>query len=568
MKLKDYPVVLMAIILLLAGCTPNGGVEPTAPSLAAPPAELGTLAATQPTPTIALPAGPRAAIVELINQVEAHPLPDGDWQLASVAMTIYTGGEVWAKESATARIQLDESMIRVAPNTIFTLKPATDQTVTLDLAQGQVWLNVEGLAPGETLEVQTPDAVAAVRGTRFSVRVLSEGGTIVSTREGAVAVTAAGSTVLVEAGTQSTVLPGSIPGEPAPLSIPELGLWGMATDPHLSVAFPAVRELVSLTGPGIILDPAWSPDNQLAFQLYDPAQPDKSSHWETLDPGTGQPIVTSLYGESDGLNFNPGGQIAYLSYQGRVNRICTRPTLTSPTETCFIPDVPGVGWPFWSPDGQWILFYAGSGSSMNLYRSRPDGSELLQLTHWTTGVAHRQTWSPDSRQVAYIYSPSYGEDGQLWVVNLDGTHSPDAVLLENVFGDGQHVAWSSDGTLLAVPVAGAGIWLVETGRGIPWQIPATAAPGEYRSVEWSQTPTGWPLIYRHRSSDADPWVKYVLLSDQAEPYALGEVQWGPIWSPDGSVAVLGSNIQTDPAINQYEYHLTVLGVELDFLDLP
>jgi len=39
---------------------------------------------------------------------------------------------------------------------------------------------------------------------------------------------------------------------------------------------------------------------------------------------------------------------------------------------------------------------------------------------------------------------------------------------------------------------------------------------------------------------------------------------GPIWSPDGSRAALGSNLKTDPAANQYEYHLTVLGLEPDF----
>ncbi len=565
MSHKFSRVVWVVMALLLAACTPNGGVEPTAPPLASPSAGPGTLdAAPQPTPTLGLPTGPRAAIVELINQVEAHPLPESGWQPAAVAMTIYTGGEVWAKENATARVQLDESMIRVAPNTILSLKPAADQTVTLDLAQGQVWLNVEGLAPGEMLEVQTPDAVAAVRGTRFSVRVLAEGGTVVSTREGAVAVTAAGSTVTVDAGMQSTILPGGAPGQPAPLSIPEQGLWGMAADPHLDVALPVARELTSLTGPGIVMNPAWSPDNQLVFQHYDPAQPDKAGRWEALDPATGQTIVTSLYGELDGLRFNASGQVAYLSYQGGSNRICTRPALTSPTEDCFTPDVSGAGWPFWSPDGQWILFYAGGGSVMNLYRSRPDGSDLLQLTRWATGAAHRQTWSPDSQQVAYVYAPQYGQDGQLWVVNRDGTASPNLPLLENVFGDGQHVAWSPDGALLAAPVAQDGLWLVQPDGQNARRLAATAAAGEYRSVEWSQTATGWPLWYRYRASEADPWVKYALLSETAQPFALGEDLWGPIWSPDGSRAALGSNLKTDPAANQYEYHLTVLSLEPDF----
>ena len=92
----------------------------------------------------------------------------------------------------------------------------------LELGQGQVWIEVDDLPEGETFEVETPGAVASVRGTRFSARTTPDGNTIVSTREGTVTVSSSTSplTVTVLAGQQTTVTP-SGPESPVPTTAQE-----------------------------------------------------------------------------------------------------------------------------------------------------------------------------------------------------------------------------------------------------------------------------------------------------------------------------------------------------------
>jgi hypothetical protein len=67
---------------------------------------------------------------------------------------------------------------------------------------------------GSHYEIQTPSAVALVRGTRFLTEVSEAGETRVHTTEGLVSVTAQGGGVFVPAGEQTTVETGAAPSEP------------------------------------------------------------------------------------------------------------------------------------------------------------------------------------------------------------------------------------------------------------------------------------------------------------------------------------------------------------------
>ncbi len=54
-----------------------------------------------------------------------------------------------------------------------------------------------------------------------------------------------------------------------------------------------------------------------------------------------------------------------------------------------------------SPDGKWILFARQVDGKLDLYRMRPDGSELFQITHtpeWQEGGAQ---WMPDGKSIIY-----------------------------------------------------------------------------------------------------------------------------------------------------------------------
>src|ERR1700751_398577 len=73
-------------------------------------------------------------------------------------------------------------------------------------------------------------------------------------------------------------------------------------------------------------------------------------------------------------------------------------------------DKDGGGTGVWSPDGKWIAFSGHQGDKSGLFVVRPDGSEVTFLAeaHGTNsplpGTGNEISWSPDSKQIAFISS--------------------------------------------------------------------------------------------------------------------------------------------------------------------
>ena len=66
-----------------------------------------------------------------------------------------------------------------------------------------------------------------------------------------------------------------------------------------------------------------------------------------------------------------------------------------------------------SPDGHWIAYVEGRGPVRTLWRSKPDGSERLQLTA-PSASQPRPSWSPDGKQISYF---SKMQDG-VWKIHI------------------------------------------------------------------------------------------------------------------------------------------------------
>ena len=71
----------------------------------------------------------------------------------------------------------------------------------------------------------------------------------------------------------------------------------------------------------------------------------------------------------------------------------------------------------WSPDGEWIATAIG----MQIYRLRPDGSDLTRLTDHHAGVSFPR-WSPDGGQISYVAPSSFQGHHQLMVMDADGSN--------------------------------------------------------------------------------------------------------------------------------------------------
>jgi Tol biopolymer transport system component len=57
--------------------------------------------------------------------------------------------------------------------------------------------------------------------------------------------------------------------------------------------------------------------------------------------------------------------------------------------------------PRWSPDGQWIAFLSDRSGKYEIWKVRPDGSGLAQMTHEPGREVIAPVWSPDGRKLLY-----------------------------------------------------------------------------------------------------------------------------------------------------------------------
>ena len=69
-----------------------------------------------------------------------------------------------------------------------------------------------------------------------------------------------------------------------------------------------------------------------------------------------------------------------------------------------------------SKDGRWLAYV--SYPEGNLWRSKPDGTQKIQLTSAPLFAALPR-WSPDGKQIAF-YNYSVGEPGRIYVVAAQG----------------------------------------------------------------------------------------------------------------------------------------------------
>jgi len=529
-------VTLVALAVLLAGCgggeeTPVG--DTTAQASPAP-------GATRPPTDEPASESPQATVVDVINEVDADPLAEGEWQDAVVDMTIYTGGQVWAQESSTARVEAEEGLMRVAPNTIFTLERPGADVLQLTLDEGQVWVNVEGLEEGQTFQVETPAAVASVRGTRFGVRAASDGTTVVATRVGTVTVSAAGETVEVAAGLQTKIVPGDPPSVPGPMSPEEQIRWGMAAGSGLDVALPAVgvRDIVTYTG-GYAYGAQCSP-HYLALTRKDPDTREYWYEFSYLD--TGEFFTVALPSDVRNFAVNPvDGRLAF----GYESEICTMaPSDAGPS--CFGGNA-SYSSPAWSPDGEWLVF---SGSSygprdaLDIFRANPDGSDLIQLTQVEERYNRSPVVSPDGSQIAYAsVPPGYEDPADLVVIDAHSTVT--TTLLSEAARPFANPVWSPDGSLLAVSAfgegdygAGGGLWMVRSDGSDAWKVPGTEGSTPY-GLAWSPTPDGWPFFYRSYSEEQEQYQSWYVPGPAGGPMYFADIDWGPVWCAEGVLALFG-----------------------------
>jgi hypothetical protein len=161
------------------------------------------------------------ALTSVSGQVELSDADSGVWRLVEANEPLLVGQHLRSGPGSQATLQFEDgSQIILAANSELSLRQLLQQpgdTVTVELMQhvGQSQHQVTPLrSPDAFYVVHTPSVTAEVRGTTFSVAVAATGHTYVAVDEGQVLVTAASTTVPLNAGHATTISIGQAPASP------------------------------------------------------------------------------------------------------------------------------------------------------------------------------------------------------------------------------------------------------------------------------------------------------------------------------------------------------------------
>ena len=170
--------ITLAVLLAACSKTPpakqgNNAVQAVTPAPQAKnPAQA--VAAADPGPSAngsPSPTDITAKLSELAGQVQARESQDASFAQARLGYILQLLGQVQTQNDGKARLDFSTgTLLRVGPNTLFTLQPTQQNTqgliIRLQLDLGQLWIILRG---GGSLQVQTKTGVAAVLGSFLSV---------------------------------------------------------------------------------------------------------------------------------------------------------------------------------------------------------------------------------------------------------------------------------------------------------------------------------------------------------------------------------------------------------------
>lgn len=187
--------------------------------------------------------------------------------------------------------------------------------------------------------------------------------------------------------------------------------------------------------------------------------------------------------------------------------------------------------PAFSRDGSFIAytghFQTGRGE---LHTVRPNGAGDRLVYAPPDGAALSPTWSPDGKQIAFLYEPTTDNgpaevrqrDSSIWIVDADGSnaHRISAITSDMEPGD---PAWSPDGSRIAFTDGATGsVRVLDLATGEISEVTSGAQP------EWS--PDGRRLAVAQGATIAIVDPDAGTLGDTI--YSSGRVE-DPTWSPDG-----------------------------------
>lgn len=152
-------------------------------------------------------------IIVRIGPVEVLKRGENSWNSAQKGMLLFEGDRVKTQAAARAAILLnDGSVTRLNENTdlVLAVRSTESKKNRMKLLMGNLWARILHQDPG--LEIETPSAVAAIKGTELELKVGPTGDSLLIVWDGLVLFLNQKGEVSVRSGQQSNALPGQAPG--------------------------------------------------------------------------------------------------------------------------------------------------------------------------------------------------------------------------------------------------------------------------------------------------------------------------------------------------------------------
>ncbi|HXP15794.1 MAG TPA: hypothetical protein VN868_01750, partial [Terriglobales bacterium] len=212
------------------------------------------------------------------------------------------------------------------------------------------------------------------------------------------------------------------------------------------------------------------------------------------------------------------------------------------TSRQFVPYLGGIsaGYVTFSRDGQWMAYT--SFPEGNLWRSRADGTQKLQLTS-SPVFAMLPTWSPDGSQIAFV-NVAPGKHQQIGVVAANGGVPRELAVAQF---DAWRLSWSPDGSsILFGDFAGA-------------PSSASIRSVELNSLKVSTLSQSERLLWPALSPDGHYVVATPLDGQKLMLFDFSTQKWSelaqasvgfPQWSADGKYVYFDTGYSAEPAINR------------------
>jgi Tol biopolymer transport system component/predicted Ser/Thr protein kinase len=206
----------------------------------------------------------------------------------------------------------------------------------------------------------------------------------------------------------------------------------------------------------------WTPDGK--HLIYSTFRGTTSRLWKiSVAGGDGERLFVGTENASNPVLSRDGRRLAYVQVFSDVNiwrfEVPRAPGRARPP-TRLIASTQYDGSPQYSPDGKRIAFSSGRSGSVEVWVSESDGSNAIQLTHFSGPAAGTPRWSPDGRKIAFDCDAS--GNGDIYVISTEGGE-PRRLTTDS---SNEYVpSWSRDGRWIYFASDRTGAWQV-------WKKPA------------------------------------------------------------------------------------------------